>query len=208
MKTMKVLGVSVLVFSLGATASTLWASGRKKPENAAAENHEHAGQAHGDEHAGQEHAGSEHAGNEHAGSEHAGKEHAGQEHAGQEHAGKSAAAATTITAQDVKDAIHAHLDQETAQNDGHFVIEDEKLDKTWMLDFVKIHDPVRIINDKTYFACMDFKEVGGDQVLDLDFWLEATGQESPKLKVTDVKIHKLDGEPRFTYQNDKPVEVK
>lgn len=146
------------------------------------------------------------------GKEHAGKEHAGKEHAGKEHDGK----AVKISAKDIKEKINHYIKKDTGLKGGSFLIYDDKLEKTWRLKFVKIHDPVRIINKKTYFACMDFKEVGGSDVLDIDFWLEtkshakhkAKHKDKHKLKITEIKIHKLNGTPRFTYKDDKPVPVK
>jgi len=157
----------------------------------------------GKEHAGKEHAGKEHAGKEHAGKKHEGKEHAGKEHAGKEHAGK----AIKVSAKDIKGKIKGYIKKDTKLKGGSFVIYDKKMKKTWRLKFVKIHDPVRIINDKTYFACMDFKEVGGKTVLDIDFWLEVDSHASHHLKIPDLKIHKLNGKARFTYKKDKPVPV-
>jgi len=146
-------------------------------------------------------------GKEHAGKEHAGKEHADKkdkEHAGKEHAGK----AIKVSAKDIKAKIKSYIKKDTKMKGGSFLIFDDKLDKTWRLKFVKIHDPVRIINDKTYFACMDFKEVGGKDVLDIDFWLEVHHKAKHHLKITAIKIHKLNGKARFTYKKDKPVPVK
>jgi len=155
-----------------------------------------------------EHAGKEHAGKKHADKktkEHAGKKHKkDKEHAGKEHAGK----AIKVSAKDIKAKIKGYIKKDSKMKGGAFLIHDDKLDKTWRLKFVKIHDPVRIINDKTYFACMDFKEVGGKDVLDIDFWLEVHHKAKHHLKITAIKIHKLNGKPRFTYEKDKPVPVK
>jgi len=164
------------------------------------------------EHAGKEHAGEEvsekkktdkeHAGKEHAGKKHEDKEHAGKKH--KEHAGK----AMKVSAKDIKAKIKSYIKKDSKMKGGSFLIYDDKLAKTWRLKFVKIHNPVRIINNKTYFACMDFKEVGGSDVLDIDFWLEVNKKSKHHLKITKIKIHKLNGEPRFTYEKDKPVPVK
>jgi hypothetical protein len=181
---------------------------------------EHPGAAASGEHPGQEHAGTaasqEHAGKEHAGQEHAGKEHAGQaatkEHAGEEHAGKPA---KEFTAADIKTAMNAHIEKIQKDGKGVFKLVDKDKNSQLTLKFVKIHDPVRKIDGKGYFACTDFQVVGGDldQLLDLDFWLNPQGDT---LVVTETKVHKdavkKEGKwekvARYTFVNDKPVEIK
>ncbi len=200
------------VAGLGLIALPLYAASGEHPGG------EHPGAEHpGKEHPGlaanQEHAGQEHAGQEHAGSA-ANKEHAGQEHAGEEHAGKPA---KEFTAKDIKDAMNAHIEKIQKEGKGVFKLVDKAdKNKDLTLKFVKIHDPVRKIDGKGYFACTDFQVVGGDsdQLLDLDFWLnpDAKGE---KLVITETKVHKdavkVDGKwakkERYTFVNDKPVAV-
>lgn len=156
-------------------------------------------------------------GNEHAGKgkEHGGKEHGGKEHAGKEHAG-TPAAKKPVTAQDIKDAMNAHITAETAKGGGAFKIKDEKTSENLELVFVKIHDPVRKIEKKVnlpegYFACTDFTLKGApEKVYDLDFWFDEN------LKLVDQRIHKhpeqvagkWEKKARYTFIDDKPVEIK
>lgn len=137
--------------------------------------------------------------------EHPGGEHPGgtAEHAGKpaEHPGKKAA---QYTARDIKDALTSYVDKDVSLKGGYFLIYDAKNAKPWALTFSKIHDPVRVINDKSYFACTDFKS--GKTVLDIDFWFEPDGKG--KLKLTEIKIHKDNGKPRYTFEKDQMVEVK
>ena len=153
-------------------------------------------------------AGQEHAGQEHAGQEHGGQEHGGQEHAGTEHGGE---AAQNFTAAEIKAAMNAHI--VTREVDGIFMIKDEKTGEELKLKFVKIHDPVRKIEGKGYFACTDFEVVGEPgKLYDLDFWLNPEGGS---LKVTEEKIHKnpvktdagWEKKARYTFINDNPVEI-
>lgn len=154
---------------------------------------------------------------EHAGKEHAGKEHAGKEHGGAAMATATPAAARTYTAADVKNAMNAHIAAETKKGNGALLIKDEKTGENLQLEFVRIHDPVRIIEGKGYFACTDLKPKGAeaDKLYDLDFWLKPDA--SGNLAVYDTKIHKhpekgADGKwtkkERYTFVNDNPVEVK
>lgn len=208
------------------------AKGSEHPGLAAA-----GGEHPGAEHPGQEHAGkevkSEHPGTEHAGKpagqEHAGKEHPGAEHAGkpagQEHAGKVAKAEATptqpqaakeFTAVDIKAAMTEHIEKLQKEGNGTFnLVDKDDNNKKLTLKFVKIHDPVRKIEGRGYFACTDFQVVGGDadQLMDLDFWLNPVGD---KLTVTETKVHKdalkvagkWTKKERYTFINDKPVAVQ
>lgn len=146
---------------------------------------------------------------EHGGQEHGGKEHGGQEHGGKEHGGEAVQA---YSAADIKTAMTAHI--VARAKDGVFMINDEKTGKELKLKFVKIHDPVRKIEGKGFFACTDFEVVGeSGKLYDLDFWLNP---EAGKLVVTEEKIHKnpvktADGwekKARYTFINDEPVEIK
>jgi len=214
---MKKLALMMIVASLA-----VWncSSKSEQPGGSAAKS-EHAGQEHGgkavgSEHAGQEHGGkavgSEHAGQEHGGKEvskeHAGTEHAGKEHAGQEHGGQ---AAQSYTAAEIKGAMNAHI--ASREVNGIFKIHDEKTGEELELKFVKIHDPVRKIEGKGYFACTDFEVVGEPgKLYDLDFWLNP---EESGLKITEEKIHKnpvrkgsgWEKKARYTFVNDKPVDI-
>jgi len=156
--------------------------------------------AHAGEAAAQESGGMEHAGG--------GMEHAG---GGMEHGGHPAHG---YTAEEIKKAMAQHIHVETMRNGGVFKIQDPKADALLTLEFVKIHDPVRMIEGRGYFACTDFHPVGSEagKLYDLDFWL------SPKdgaLVVTETRIHKhpkQEGagwvkEARYTFINDNPVEV-
>ncbi|MBT3228264.1 MAG: hypothetical protein HOD43_07830 [Candidatus Marinimicrobia bacterium] len=151
----------------------------------------------------QEHGGQEHGGKEHGGQEHGGKEHAGQEHGGE--------AAQNFSAAEIKGAMNAHIAMREV--DGVFTISDEKTGEDLKLKFVKIHDPVRKIEGKGYFACTDFEVIGeSGKLYDLDFWLNPEGGS---LKVTEEKIHKnpkktdagWEKKARYTFINDNPVEI-
>ncbi|NQV42298.1 MAG: hypothetical protein HQ506_08095 [Candidatus Marinimicrobia bacterium] len=145
---------------------------------------------------------------EHGGQEHGGQEHGGQEHGGQEHGGE---AAQTFTAAEIKGAMNAYIAMR--EDEGIFKIADEKTGEELQLKFVKIHDPVRKIEGKGFFACTDFEVVGeSGKLYDLDFWLNP---ENGKLKVTEEKIHKhpiktdagWEKKARYTFINDNPVEI-
>ncbi|MBI2061009.1 MAG: hypothetical protein HYT87_14680 [Nitrospirae bacterium] len=134
------------------------------------------------------------------------------EHAGAEHAGKKAEG---FTAEEIKAVMTRHIQGEIKKAGGVFKITDSKTKEALSLEFVKIHDPVRKIEGKGYFACTDFHPAGAEtaKLYDLDFWLNP---KDGKLVVTDTRIHKhpvrkgsaWEKEPRYTFVNDNPVEVR
>lgn len=143
-------------------------------------------------------------------------EHPGDEHAGkpattqaEEHAGTPA---PSFSALQIKEAMKAHI--ENATKNGVFTIHDPKTQKDLQLQFVRIHDPVRKIEGKGYFACTDFEVIGvKGKLYDLDFWLNP---KEEKLVVTDTQIHKVPEKTgdvwqkreRYTFINDKPVVIE
>ena len=113
-----------------------------------------------------------------------------------------------ITADFVKQSIQDHIAALSKAHGGVFMIRDDKLDKTWRLKFVKVHDPVRTFQkdgQTIYFACTDLKSVDSNDLLDVDFWMVPKGD---KLEVIDTKIHKVNGQPRFTYEGIEIKEIK
>ena len=113
-----------------------------------------------------------------------------------------------VYAQDIKAAMHRHIEN-VVGDDGLFNIVDDVTSEPLILHFVQIHDPVRQIGDDVYFACTDFHVDGiKDKLYDVDFWLR---EDNGELKVFQTKIHKeprnslLYGwykHPRYTFVND------
>lgn len=115
--------------------------------------------------------------------------------------------------EDIKTAMMEYI-AEQVNAEGVFRLRDDKTGEMLSLKFVKIHDPVRQINDSTYFACTDFHVVGEPKKLyDLDFWMKPV---SGKLKIYDTKVHKeprksfIYGwykQPRYTFVNDRVISL-
>jgi hypothetical protein len=119
---------------------------------------------------------------------------------GGEHPGKA------ITADFVKKSIRGHV--MALLRDGVFTVRDEKLDREWRLKLAKIHDPVRSFEKDggtLYFACSDFTSADSKDTLDIDFWMVPKGE---KLEVIETKIHKVNGEPRYTFEGIALKEIK
>ena len=85
---------------------------------------------------------------------------------------------------------------------GAFVIVDERGDVLRRLELIRVHERVgKTGND--YYSCTDMKDVVTGDELDLDFDIEDQGTS---LKVADVRIHKDNGKPRYTYdENDNMI---
>lgn len=115
--------------------------------------------------------------------------------------------------EDIKEAMSTHLAAEMSE-DGAFHLIDDRTGETLILEFIKIHDPVRQIDGETYFACTDFRlREAPKKVYDIDFWLHPV---DGKLQVYDTKVHKeprwslLYGwykYPRYTFVNDRVVSL-
>jgi len=113
-----------------------------------------------------------------------------------------------VTAEFVKKSIQEHVKARSEATGGVFVIHDDKLNKDWKLKLDKIHDPVRMFEKDgkmIYFTCSDFKSTEGKDVIDIDFWMV---EKNGKLEVVDTKIHKVNGEPRYTYEGTEIKEIK
>ena len=49
-----------------------------------------------------------------------------------------------------------------------------------------------------YYSCTDMRDTSSRELLDLDFDVE---HDNGLLTVVDVRIHKLNGKPRYTYDD-------
>ena len=115
--------------------------------------------------------------------------------------------------EDIKGAMASYIADQADEN-GVFHLHDDKTGEMLELKFVKIHDPVRKINNSTYFACTDFHVLGQRKKLyDLDFWMSPVNGE---LKIYKTKVHKeprkslLYGwykQPRYTFVNDRVISL-
>ncbi len=125
------------------------------------------------------------------------QEHPLKEHPQKEHPTKEHPSAKPLSTATLEKAIVAHVGEKAKEAGGKFHLKDDVLGKTWALDLVRVHtDKLTQLDDKTYFACVDFKADDGT-IVDVDFYLK---DSSGKLKVSDTTVHKLNGKPRYNYQ--------
>jgi len=74
---------------------------------------------------------------------------------------------------------------------GSFEVEDTSENRIRNLQFDFVHELVHETKDARYYACVDFTE--GEVRLDLDLYVS---KEDGEHKVSEVVIHKVDGESR------------
>ena len=117
----------------------------------------------------------------------------------EEQPGEEAMLSTNEIIKGIKD----HINKVTKANAGYFSINDPVEGKDLRLKLIKVHeDKVSYIKkDDAYFACVDFRTDDGKTTYDIDFWMKKGIFGKPD--VYQTKIHKKDGRPRFTYQDDE-----
>ncbi len=147
--------------------------------------------------------------------EHGGKEHGGQEHGGQQSvAAPEPSPAAVMQAQEpqpaqagpvaqvepsaeqIRQAIRDYISQ-VEQEEGAFSVDDEVTGKIRTLTLDRVHERVGKTGD-LYYSCTDMKDSETGEMLDLDFDVEA---KDDQLNVVDVRIHKVNGQPRYTYDD-------
>jgi hypothetical protein len=127
-----------------------------------------------------------------AAGEHGGKEHGGKEHGGKEHGGKTAAVPSS---EDIRAAMKNYVEAETGYMGGYFEVTDPDIKKVRRLSLIRVHERVGKTGDY-YYSCADFKDAGSGEMLDLDLDVE---DKDGTLSVVDVRIHKVEGQARYTY---------
>ena len=110
--------------------------------------------------------------------------------------------AKTPSADDIRNAMKSYV--ESNLQDGTFNVPDEETGKPRKLRLIRVHERVGKTGSY-YYSCADFKDTESDDLLDLDLDVE---DQSGTLKVVDVRIHKVNGKERYTYdENDNRIPV-
>jgi hypothetical protein len=95
-------------------------------------------------------------------------------------------------------AIDEKIAEKTKADGGVFKLNDDMLHKTWNLERVRVYrDKLARMEDGTYFACVDMKEKGGKDMVDVDFFLK---DQDGKLVFQDLAVHKVNGVPRYNWE--------
>ena len=132
--------------------------------------------------------------------EHGGKEHGGKEHGGEEHAGTKV---SQPSAEQIRAAMNDYVTKESKKT-GTFDVYDKEAGTTRKLSLTRIHERVGKTGNY-YYSCADFKDTGSNEMLDLDLDVE---YKDGNLSVVDVRVHKVNGKERYTYdEKDNRIPV-
>lgn len=123
------------------------------------------------------------------------------EHGGKEHAGAKAKEPQT---EDIRKAMVDYVSQKS-QETGTFDLLDEETGKMRNLKLIRVHERVGKTGEN-YYSCADFTDTQTDETIDVDLDVK---HSNSTLKVVDIRIHKVDGKERYTYdEKDNRIPVK
>lgn len=163
-------------------------SDQKKKEKK--KDHDHSGDGGDHEHP-SDTASKEHPDNSKGGSEHPDKG-GGSEHPNQSSKSQS------MTIEQFADAAKAHIQKKAKKHGGHFIVKDQKTGEKLKLELQKVHRKrLSHLGDNRYFVCANFTSQDGT-LYDVDIFMEGT-KKSNLEEAGKPKVHKVEGEPRFTY---------
>ncbi|MGR3304324.1 MAG: hypothetical protein ACUZ8I_17745 [Candidatus Scalindua sp.] len=106
---------------------------------------------------------------------------------------------------DIRNAMKSYVTKKSKAS-GTFDVLDPDTGKMLNLELVRVHERVGKTGDY-YYSCADFKEKNAGVMWDLDLDVEALSGGG--LQVVDVRVHKEDGDARYTYdENDNRIPLK
>ena len=104
---------------------------------------------------------------------------------------------TRATIIDVEAGIRQYIKAKTESDSGYFSIVNDSTNLS--LRLVRVHtEYLSVLDSNSYFACVDLADTKGD-VYDVDFFLSGTPE---KMEVTETTVHKLNGRPFYTWQQN------
>jgi hypothetical protein len=109
-----------------------------------------------------------------------------------------------MTIEEFADAAKAHIEEEAEEHGGHFIVKDQKTGEKLKLDLDKVHRKrLSHLGNDRYFVCADF--TSQDSTLyDVDIFMRGTKKTNLE-EAGEPKVHKVEGEPRFTYYQEDGV---
>lgn len=120
--------------------------------------------------------------------------------------GAKATARPATTIADVSAAVRKYIEQDSASKGGFFLVYDTEAKEALALKLDKIHDDrLTPMGNGVHFVCADFKATNG-HTYDVDLFTKDTASG---LELTDVvTVHKVDGKPRYNWQQQGDVWVR
>ena len=118
-----------------------------------------------------------------------------QEHP--EHPEGKKAATKAYSVDDLEASIKSAVAAKEKAGEGYYRLKDKTANKTWQLKLDHVHrERLSRLDEKTYFACTDFKSSDGHTV-DVDFFMK---DKDGKLVMSDATVHKIDGKARYNWE--------
>ena len=110
-----------------------------------------------------------------------------------------------ITLQNLARAIESFVEADINLR-GAFLVIDPSTNEVLKLNLEKVHkERLSHVGDDVYFACADFNADDG-KVYDLDIFLR--GKNTDELTVTEITVHKEDGQARYGWMEQDGVWIK
>lgn len=108
-----------------------------------------------------------------------------------------AAHAEQVSKDDIADAVTRYVDEDAALKGGYFLVFDSEAGVPLALQMDKVHrERLSRVGPDVYFVCADFKATNG-KVYDLDIFMQ--GPDAHSLAVTEVTVHKEQGQARYNW---------
>lgn len=130
-------------------------------------------------------------------------EHGGKEHGGTVAKPTEQASVKAPSADEIRTAMKNYVTEKSKET-GTFDVKDPQAGALRKLNLERIHERVGKTGNY-YYSCADFKDTVSGEMLDLDLDVQ---EKDGKLNVVDVRIHKVNGKERYTYdENDNRIPV-
>lgn len=121
---------------------------------------------------------------------------------GEEHPEEAEPPAETLTLDELADAMEEWVASESEAT-GYMEVDDPVTGETLQLTLDHVHrERLARTDEQTYFSCADFQAADGT-LYDIDIFMEGPNAES--LQATEVSVHKVDGEPRYTWYEEDGI---
>lgn len=121
---------------------------------------------------------------------------------GREHPEEAEPEPVQLTLDELADTMEAWVASESEAT-GYMEVDDPVTGETLELTLDHVHrERLSRTDEQTYFACADFQAADGT-LYDIDIFMEGPNAEA--LEATEVSVHKVDGEPRYTWYEEDGI---
>ena len=111
-----------------------------------------------------------------------------------------------VTKEDIAEAVTSYVEEDSDVKGGFFMVYDDVAQAPLVLTMKKVHrDRLSRVGADLYFVCADFATPEG-KLYDLDIFME--GPDRDHLEVTEITVHKEQGNPRYTWFEKNGIWMK